>query len=97
MTINHIITGIQRGDSGAFVTCASLVNYESQIKLKLRNPPRDMLKMLDLVGCEVNGNKDSLFIGDACIAYREYGSLTLREWSEVETVVKEWKSNRKKG
>ena len=96
MSIDHVVIGITRSDSGVFANCLQRDNlHANETRFRLKNPPKNFLHLLDLVGCEIWGNSEDVLIGNSHIATREgYSWLVLDDWSKVEAVIQDWKAKR---
>ncbi len=96
MSIDHVVIGITRSDSGVFANCLQRGSLGAEeTRFRIRNTPKSLLSLLDLVGCEISGGDCFVCVDEIRIAERE-GSLTftLYEWGIVESAIKEWKAKR---
>lgn len=91
MAIDARITGLSE-TTGVREVHASLVDRDKasaagQTKLRILNPPDNWTKSVlpDLIGCEVWGNANELYLGDTRFAFRiSYTSLYLvNDWEHV--------------
>ncbi len=96
MSIDHVVIGITRSDSGIFANCLERENLGAEeTRIRLRNTPKNLLHLLDLVGCEIWGGGFFLYVGEIRIAdcYADRG-VTLYEWGLVESAIREWRAKR---
>ncbi len=96
MSIDHVVTGITRCDSGVFANCLDRENLGAEeTRIRLRSTPENLLHLLDLVGCEIWSGGSFLYVGEIRIAdcYGGQG-FTLYEWGLVESAIREWRVNR---
>lgn len=99
MSIDHVVIGITRSDSGIFANCLERENlWAEETRIRLRNTPKSLLQLLDLVGCEIWSGGSCLYVGKIRIAncYVDHG-VTLCEWGLVESAIREWRAKRDGG
>lgn len=95
MSVDHVVIGITRCDSGVFINCLQRDNpHLNETRFKLTNTPPDLMKLLPLLTCDIWGNSSDVLIGNTHVATREgYSVFRLDSWDHVENAIKEWKGN----